>query len=326
MELGKKIIKLRKDNNLTQDELAEKYFVTRQTVSNWENGRNYPDLETIVKISDDFNISLDILLKEDIRMLKNIDNSVRATKKYKNILKYTFIFVCLLIFVSYKVVMLNKYQWNMSDFDTSMIFNETLTITSNIENNSDCISIDNMSFSNYFDNFVDAKNNSNFKVKYDNDNIVVSFYSLSSQNQFINILSKESLEIGFDNTNGKVVNTSDSMRKYLNSQGIKNDIDLLKYIKDNYYFKNNIFTLTKTMKSNYLLNSFVDTRLLTYKNIVLINGSIDGYIINAKTTGINDIKEIHILKDNKQYILLLSGTEVTDNNFIIKLLSSIKFS
>ena len=326
MELGKKIIKLRKDNNLTQVELAEKYFVTRQTVSNWENGRNYPDLETIVKISDDFNISLDILLKEDIRMLKNIDNSVRATKKYKNILKYTFIFVCLLIFVSYKVVMLNKYQWNMSDFDTSMIFNETLTITSNIENNSDCISIDNMSFSNYFDNFVDAKNNSNFKVKYDNDNIVVSFYSLSSQNQFINILSKESLEIGFDNTNGKVVNTSDSMRKYLNSQGIKNDIDLLKYIKDNYYFKNNIFTLTKTMKSNYLLNSFVDTRLLTYKNIVLINGSIDGYIINAKTTGINDIKEIHILKDNKQYILLLSGTEVTDNNFIIKLLSSIKFS
>ena len=54
MELGKNIIKIRKQNNLTQDDFAEKYFVTRQTVSNWENSKSYPDLETIIKISDDF--------------------------------------------------------------------------------------------------------------------------------------------------------------------------------------------------------------------------------------------------------------------------------
>ena len=62
MELGKNIIKIRKQNNLTQDDFAEKYFVTRQTISNWENSKSYPDLETLIKISDDFNISLDILL------------------------------------------------------------------------------------------------------------------------------------------------------------------------------------------------------------------------------------------------------------------------
>ena len=71
MELGKNIIKIRKQNNLTQDDFAEKYFVTRQTISNWENSKSYPDLETLIKISDDFNISLDILLKEEaIRSIK----------------------------------------------------------------------------------------------------------------------------------------------------------------------------------------------------------------------------------------------------------------
>lgn len=62
MDLGNNIIKIRKENKLTQDDLAKKYFVTRQTISNWENSKSYPDLETLVKISDDFNISLDVLL------------------------------------------------------------------------------------------------------------------------------------------------------------------------------------------------------------------------------------------------------------------------
>lgn len=72
MELGKNIVTIRKQNNLTQDAFAEKYFVTRQTVSNWENSKSYPDLKTLIKISDDFNISLDILLKEDAKMISDI--------------------------------------------------------------------------------------------------------------------------------------------------------------------------------------------------------------------------------------------------------------
>ena len=89
MELGKNIIKIRKENKLTQDDFAKKYFVTRQTVSNWENSKSYPDLETLVKISDDFNISLDMLLKEDDKMVKSI------TKKQQNY-KYIKIFVAIL--------------------------------------------------------------------------------------------------------------------------------------------------------------------------------------------------------------------------------------
>jgi len=128
MELGKNIIKIRKQNNLTQDDFAEKYFVTRQTVSNWENSKSYPDLETLIKISDDFNISLDILLKEDNEMIKDIS-------KKQNDYKYIKIFVailniigiaCLIYFaipfikhdtnIVNSNAMLASYSWNSCGF------------------------------------------------------------------------------------------------------------------------------------------------------------------------------------------------------------------
>ena len=46
MELGKHIRKYRNDLSLSQDELAEKVFVSRQTISNWENDKSYPDVKT----------------------------------------------------------------------------------------------------------------------------------------------------------------------------------------------------------------------------------------------------------------------------------------
>ena len=52
MELGRRITELRKANNLTQEGLAERCSVTRQTISNWETGKSYPDLEMLVFISD----------------------------------------------------------------------------------------------------------------------------------------------------------------------------------------------------------------------------------------------------------------------------------
>lgn len=54
MQLGQTIQKIRKENHLTQEEFAEIFHVTRQTVSNWENEKSYPDLLTLVAISDNF--------------------------------------------------------------------------------------------------------------------------------------------------------------------------------------------------------------------------------------------------------------------------------
>ena len=86
MNLDEKIKKIRKDNKMSQDDLAEVLNVTRQTISNWENRKNYPDIETLIKISDKFNVSLDILLKENMVMVKEIDKNVKNTKRYKMIL------------------------------------------------------------------------------------------------------------------------------------------------------------------------------------------------------------------------------------------------
>ncbi len=60
--VGKNLKNIRKKNDLTQDELAEKLSVTRQAVSNWENGKTEPDIETLTKIAQIFDISIDELV------------------------------------------------------------------------------------------------------------------------------------------------------------------------------------------------------------------------------------------------------------------------
>lgn len=70
MEIGKQIRKHRQDLKLSQDELAEKIFVTRQTISNWENDKNYPDIKSLLLLSSLFDISLDILVKGDLEEMK----------------------------------------------------------------------------------------------------------------------------------------------------------------------------------------------------------------------------------------------------------------
>ena len=71
MEIGKQIRKYRGVLRLSQDELADKVYVTRQTVSNWENERNYPDIRSLVLLSNVFGVSLDILVKGDLEQMKD---------------------------------------------------------------------------------------------------------------------------------------------------------------------------------------------------------------------------------------------------------------
>lgn len=70
MEIGKQIKKYRTDRNLSQEALAERIFVSRQTISNWENDKNYPDMKSLLLLSSLFNVSLDILVKGDLEEMK----------------------------------------------------------------------------------------------------------------------------------------------------------------------------------------------------------------------------------------------------------------
>ena len=70
MELGKQIKKYRSEVSLSQDALAEKIYVSRQTISNWENDKSYPDVNSLVLLSEVFHVSLDQLIKGDVEMMK----------------------------------------------------------------------------------------------------------------------------------------------------------------------------------------------------------------------------------------------------------------
>ena len=86
MNLGKKIMEMRKKAKLSQEKLAEKLNVTRQTISNWENGKFYPDIDALVKISKCFHISLDDLLSCDNKVLDYLKDSTDIVKSNKKLL------------------------------------------------------------------------------------------------------------------------------------------------------------------------------------------------------------------------------------------------
>ena len=71
MNLNEKIYKLRKDSGLTREEFAEKFNVSRQAVSKWENGDSMPDIDNIIKIAKFFNVTIDyLLLDSNARMIE----------------------------------------------------------------------------------------------------------------------------------------------------------------------------------------------------------------------------------------------------------------
>ena len=72
MELNEQIKKHRTQMNISQEELAEKIYVTRQSISNWENGKTYPDIHSLLLLSSLFDISLDQLVKGDIEIMKDL--------------------------------------------------------------------------------------------------------------------------------------------------------------------------------------------------------------------------------------------------------------
>ena len=75
MELGQQLNAHRKELGISQDELAEKIFVSRQSISNWENNKTYPDIHTLLLLAETFGISLDELIKGDVEEMKEEINA-----------------------------------------------------------------------------------------------------------------------------------------------------------------------------------------------------------------------------------------------------------
>lgn len=99
MEIGKQIKKYRTDRKLSQEALAERIFVSRQTISNWENDKNYPDMKSLLLLSSLFNVSLDILVKGDLEEMKKEIKKEEISKFEKDGKIFTILLIADIILV-----------------------------------------------------------------------------------------------------------------------------------------------------------------------------------------------------------------------------------
>lgn len=89
MKIEIKLKNARANAGLTQEQVAEKIMVSRQTISNWENGKSLPDIISIINLSDLYQISIDELLKGDKRMKEKLEKDEKAAKGNKRLIVTT---------------------------------------------------------------------------------------------------------------------------------------------------------------------------------------------------------------------------------------------
>lgn len=98
MDIGSRIKKYREEQNISQEELALKIFVSRQTISNWETDKSYPDIKSLIMLSNIFNVSLDNFIKKDIEEMRKIIDSKKV--KEFNVMSYVFLVEMLVLIIS----------------------------------------------------------------------------------------------------------------------------------------------------------------------------------------------------------------------------------
>jgi transcriptional regulator with XRE-family HTH domain len=111
MIFGQKLKSERKKRGWSQEELAEKLFVSRQSVSKWETGLNYPSIEVIIKLSDLFKVTIDELLRSDKELREKVikDSKRLAHPKLKFMVDVLFLIGAALLVIKIGIVLLNKF-------------------------------------------------------------------------------------------------------------------------------------------------------------------------------------------------------------------------
>ena len=121
MKFNKKLIKLRKEAGLSQEELGNRLNVARQTVSKWELGETTPEMDKLIKISEIFNITLDSLIKEENEEKTeekiNNTNSQRLTRIVIKILKAIGIILIALLVINVILIIIGAVAFNKIGVD-----------------------------------------------------------------------------------------------------------------------------------------------------------------------------------------------------------------
>jgi len=114
MTISESLKEKRKEYQLTQEQVAEKIFVSRKTISNWETGKTIPDIDSVIRLANLFNLSLDNLLLEGSDIVENIKKQERVLKLTKwQILPVSMMIIFILIHL----------RLNYIGFEDKVIFN-----------------------------------------------------------------------------------------------------------------------------------------------------------------------------------------------------------
>ena len=109
MEVGGRIRELRTERGMSQDDLAARVYVSRQTISSWENGKTYPDVQSLLLLSEIFGASVDSLIKGDVEtMNETIDRDIETMRR----LSYVMLGFLLLMIAAMIWVCLQAFVWD----------------------------------------------------------------------------------------------------------------------------------------------------------------------------------------------------------------------
>lgn len=103
MNVGKNIRSYRQNLNMSQEDLADKIYVSRQTISNWETEKSYPDVQSLIMLSQCFKISLDQLIEGDLEKMKKIvkQQDINDMDYYTKRMLWTMLALMLIVFPAF---------------------------------------------------------------------------------------------------------------------------------------------------------------------------------------------------------------------------------
>lgn len=143
MEIGSRLKNARNEKGITQEHAAELLGVSRQTISNWENNKSYPDIISVIKMSDFYSVNLDHLLKEDNTMNQTyqefLEESTNTVKAKKNLSKTVILSAYFVVWIIAMILFWNVTGSTVKELDIilrwillpALLFIVTVTVAKN---------------------------------------------------------------------------------------------------------------------------------------------------------------------------------------------------
>lgn len=127
MEIGKKLKDARVKSGFTQEYVAEEIQVSRQTISNWENEKSYPDIVNVIRLSDLYCVSLDELLRGDQDMIKHLEESTDVVTSNKKLIAAIIVNILfLVVMIAFSSLIPNNYYFLTGIFSLAIISSSVL--------------------------------------------------------------------------------------------------------------------------------------------------------------------------------------------------------